>query len=481
MKNVGIEKSKVLRLVTIALLLLIAGCSDPPLEPWHTEELTEEFTATKSNDIRTFQDYKKLEDRLFIQLREKIYARVNTGPAEALVRYSSGSAADPQNYQPDWNRSFELATEAPVGGVLLLHGMSDSPYSLRALAKALRQRGYYVIGLRLPGHGTAPSGLIHITMQDMIAATKLGMKHLGSKLVDKPIHMIGYSTGATLALDFTLSAMEEKAAPVPASLVLISPAISIHATARLAFIKNRLSIIPGLGRLAWLQILPEFDPYKYNSFSTNAGDVVYRLTRSVSNRISARARSSPQNVLPPMLVFKSVVDSTVTSEAVIDRLLARLSPGRHELVLFDINRYAAKSKLIISDPEPFTSRIIGNATLPFAVTFVTNESPTTTSVVARHKSPFSANFSSVEELNTSWPKEIISLSHVALPFPPDDPLYGQRPPENEHLLFLGEIAIRGERGLLKLPGDWLLRMRYNPFYNFLEERVLKWFDNASGH
>jgi hypothetical protein len=65
-----------------------------------------------------------------------------------------------------------------------------------------------------------------------------------------------------------------------------------------------------------------------------------------------------------------------------------------------------------------------------------------------------------------------------LPFPPDDPLYGRRPPDNEDILFLGEMAMQGERGLLKLSAEWLLRMRYNPFYEVVETRVLEWFNNA---
>ena len=67
---------------------------------------------------------------------------------------------------------------------------------------------------------------------------------------------------------------------------------------------------------------------------------------------------------------------------------------------------------------------------------------------------------------------------MALPFPPDDPLYGRRPPDNEDILFLGEMAMQGERGLLKLSAEWLLRMRYNPFYEVIEKRVLEWFNNA---
>jgi hypothetical protein len=73
---------------------------------------------------------------------------------------------------------------------------------------------------------------------------------------------------------------------------------------------------------------------------------------------------------------------------------------------------------------------------------------------------------------------VISLSHIALPFPPDDPLYGQRPPGNEDVLFLGQMAIQGERGLLQFPSDWLMRLRHNPFYGYLEERALEWVKAA---
>ncbi len=469
--------SCVLHLATIALLFFVQACSGPPLKPWHTEKLTEEFTAARADEVQSFVDYQQLEERLFRQLEEKVYAQVQTGPEYELVRYSAGSAADPQNKTPNWNRSFELTSEAPTGGVLLLHGMSDSPYSLRALAQTLNQRGYWVVGLRLPGHGTAPSGLKYLSPADMIAAVRLAMAHLDAALGGGPIHIVGYSTGAPLALNFALDAIEDTALPVPVSLVLISPAIRVHAAAGAARFKDGMSVVPGLKGLAWLQIQPEFDPYKYNSFATNAGDVVHQLTRSVDSRIAALDPSNP--ALPPILVFKSTVDATVTTEAVVDNLLAVLAPDRHELVLFDINRTAAKSTLLIDDPGPLTQRLMDDATLRFAVTFITKENPQSTAVVARHKDPFTADVSDIEPLDLAWPNGVISLSHVALPFPPDDPLYGRRPPDNDDILFLGELAMQGERGLLKIPDDWLLRLRYNPFYQVIETRVLEWFDTAN--
>ena len=193
-------------------MFVIQGCSSPPLNHWHTERLTEEFTADMLDDqVSSFDDYLALEQRLFTQLDEKVYAETGTGPGHALQRYSRGSMADPATSLPNWNRSFELNNSPAVGGVLLLHGMSDSPYSLRALGEALNKQGYLVVGLRAPGHGTAPS-----------------------------------------------------------SLVLISPAIRVHSAAAIAGFKDALSGISGLDSLAYLAVMDEFDPYKYNSFATNS-------------------------------------------------------------------------------------------------------------------------------------------------------------------------------------------------------------------
>jgi alpha-beta hydrolase superfamily lysophospholipase len=95
--------------------------------------------------------------------------------------------------------------------------MSDSLYSLRALGEELIQRGYQVIGLWLPGHVAAPSGLKGVHWQEMAVAVRVARKHLSARVGDKLIHIIGYSTGAPLALDFTLNALEENDASLSAS------------------------------------------------------------------------------------------------------------------------------------------------------------------------------------------------------------------------------------------------------------------------
>jgi alpha-beta hydrolase superfamily lysophospholipase len=468
-------------LILACFLVFVQGCSDDrPLAPWHTEALTEEFTADMAGDeVRTLKDYLDLEERLFRQLDERVIKATPTGPDYALVRFSRGSAADPSRWPRNWNRTFVLEAEAPAGGVLLLHGMSDSPYSLRALGEALNRAGYLVLGLRLPGHGTAPSGLRSATWQDMAAAVRLGMTHLADQLGDRPLHIIGYSNGGPLALDFALEAVENGGVATPASLVLVSPAIRVHRASALARFKDALSVLPGLGDLAYLSVKGEFDPFNYNSFATNAGAQVSAITRDVNRRIRGLAREAAAK-LPPALAFKSAVDSTVTTEAIVDDLLMRLPPRRNELVLFDINRNAAiKSTLLVSDPAPLTDRLLADEGLPFAVTFVTNESPRSAEIVARYKAPLAPRESEVRPLGLAWPRGVVSLSHVALAFPPDDPLYGRGPPGNDGRVFLGDMALRGEQGLVSIPAEWLLRQRYNPFYQYFEARILHWLETWS--
>ena len=60
------------------LIAILAGCGGQRLEPWHTADLTNEFVAGMADEVRTFDDYLALEDRLFDELQTKIYAEVGT-------------------------------------------------------------------------------------------------------------------------------------------------------------------------------------------------------------------------------------------------------------------------------------------------------------------------------------------------------------------------------------------------------------------
>ncbi|MNT69633.1 hypothetical protein D3C72_2079620 [compost metagenome] len=71
-----------------------------------------------------------------------------------------------------------------------------------------------------------------------------------------------------------------------------------------------------------------------------------------------------------------------------------------------------------------------------------------------------------------YPRDIYSLSHVALPFPSNDSLYGQHPDNiEEYGISLGALSIRGEVGALIGGMDSLARLTSNPFYAYLIHRV----------
>ena len=73
-----------------------------------------------------------------------------------------------------------------------------------------------------------------------------------------------------------------------------------------------------------------------------------------------------------------------------------------------------------------------------------------------------------------YPVEIFSLSHVAVPFPLNDPLYGLHPDpkgEEQFGVSLGTLSARGERGALIVDADFLFRIASNPFFPYMLERI----------
>jgi alpha-beta hydrolase superfamily lysophospholipase len=455
--------------ITILAVFVYVLDSRPDLSVWHLADLDEEFTTR--SDVQDFDAYLALEDRLFEQLDELVYAQVPTGPGNAINRYSRGSLSDPSRFPVNWNRSFELRQEAPKAGALLLHGLSDSPYSMRALGELLHDHGAWVVGLRIPGHGTAPSGLVETRWQDMAAAVRLAARRVRDAVGDRPLYLVGYSNGGALSVEYALSTLDDASLPKPSGVVLLSPEIGIAGVAALAVWQGRLGHLLGLEKLAWNGLLPEYDPYKYGSFAVNAGDLAYRITAHIQEQLDGLQGSGKLAQLPPILAFQSSVDATVTATALVENLFARLPPGKHELVLFDINRNVEASILVKQDPRTVFKPLLDKTDRGYLLTVITNESPETNRVVARTTAHGKKDYSAPISLG-EWPPGIFSLSHVALPFSPDDPVYGGLTAEDGPGIQLGNVALRGERGVLLVSGTDLLRLRWNPFFEYIESRVL---------
>jgi hypothetical protein len=67
---------------------------------------------------------------------------------------------------------------------------------------------------------------------------------------------------------------------------------------------------------------------------------------------------------------------------------------------------------------------------------------------------------------------VYSLSHIALPFPVSDGLFGSEPDPNDRFgVNLGAMALRGEWGVLIVSQDFLTRMSSNPFFSYMLRRV----------
>jgi len=487
-KNLLRAGRRISRLVISALLgalvvLIVVGVvalnNRPDLKVWHETVLDEEFSRESGPD--NFAGYLDLEDRVFRQLDEQIYAHIEDQDKLAINRYFHGSLADPARWPVNWNRTFVMAADKPTAGVLLLHGMSDSPYSLHSIGQLLHERGAYVIGLRIPGHGQAPSGLLNTEWEDMAAAVRLAMRELQSKSAGAPMYIVGYSNGAALAVQHTLDSLADERLAKVDGLVLLSPEIGISKMAALAKWQERLGRLLGLEKLAWNSLLPEYDPWKYGSFALNAGKQAYRITREIQKQITRAEKAGTLERMPPILAFQSVVDSTVTAPALVHNLFERLpaispvssdgSRNHHELVLFDINRWAQIDTLMNQNPSAWLEPMVKNPQKHFWLTLVSNKSRDEKHVIAYSRSP---GLEDVETCDTglAWPKEVYSLSHVALPFAPDDPVYGGDLAGPSPGIELGNISMRGEKGVLQLPAADQLRLRYNPFFRYVEHRVL---------
>lgn len=447
--------------------------------PWHQIELQEEFRESRLSAVPDFASYLQLEDRLFRELHEKVYREV-AGSGSNFNRYRTGSKSDPSGYEVNWNKSFEMQVDHPRGGVLLLHGLTDSPYSIRALAEKLHGQRFWVVGLRLPGHGTIPSELTGIRWQDWAAAVRIGMDHLQKEIgPEPPLYIVGYSTGAALAVEYSLQGLTNGEMPMPTGLVLISPAIGLPPVAALAKMQLDLAALPGLSKLEWESVIMEYDPYKYNSFPVNAGVQIYLLTKRIQSMLESSKKNGTILRFPSVLVFLSIVDATILPTAVIDNFLSRLPSDKNRLVLFDVNRRALAEGMLVDNVDALRTRLLQAVDLPFELELVSNIDATSDVVHELRKKAMDGTIAETP-LSLSWPLGIYSLSHVALPFPPDDPIYGEAPmSQKSKTIRLGNLALRGERGVLAIGGQQLMRLRYNPFFSYMSDQVKRFFDKTN--
>lgn len=462
-------------LVGCLLIVFLWSQGRPALSFWHNPTYANLAELSRLGDA-TWSEYLAHEDKQFEALQDLIDAQANKAgaPAEPWHRFNPYGLANKLSQELAGNRSYWLKpTSKPRFKALLIHGLSDSPYMLRNLAQRLHQQGGEVIGLRVPGHGLMPAQLINYRWEHARAAVELAAKGFSAG-DDTPLYLVGFSNGGLLSVDYALRTLEVEGLPEPQGLVLIAPAMRVSALAGFAQVQRWMGYLPGLSNLAWVDIRPEYDPFKYNSFPVNAGQQIYELTREVQARLQALSRANKLTRFPSTLAMVSAVDATVAPESVYYDLLAQLPDKGHQLVVFDVNQSQLTRGLLLRQHESLLATL-AQQSLPFHYTRVSNQVPESAEVVALTRAANDTH-TVTEALGYRWPQDVYSLSHLALTVPAADPVYGEAAAiaasGGLQKMRLGTGGGMGEHGVFIVSMEQLSRLRSNPFYPYLEQRTL---------
>jgi hypothetical protein len=150
-------------------------------------------------------------------------------------------------------------------------------------------------------------------------------------------------------------------------------------------------------------------------------------------------------------------------------LFAALQGPRHRLVLFDVNRNEAFRSVQRPAARTLIERTARDAR-SYTLDLVTNGDRQQEQVVVHRLAPEGTR----QELATAlaWPRDLVSLGHVALPFPPDDPVYGFRPGSGrDGIPSIGSWLLRGESGATTVSLGSLTRLRSNPFWSLIDQEI----------
>ncbi|MBW2742618.1 MAG: alpha/beta hydrolase [Deltaproteobacteria bacterium] len=303
-------------------------------------------------------------------------------------------------------------------GILLIHGLLDSPYIIKQVALYLQSKGFLVRSILLPGHGTVPADLTKVSHHEWIKATEYGIHRLQHHA--EKVYLSGFSTGGALSIHQALKN------PVIRGLILFSPAIGI---------KTKMAGFAGLANFFtdWLVIRDDMDYARYESFPSNAADQIYQLTCDIDDLILKEGK----HINTPVFIALSADDITVDAEKTLYFFKNYVSAENSMLIL-----YTTKIK---EHPVNKHSRIvIKNSFLP-------------------------------EE-------RILNFSHISILIPPDDLHYGkngdykwclhyQRNKEKRTACMNDPEIWQGEITKENLANHTLRRLTYNPLYHQMLKKL----------
>jgi carboxylesterase len=180
-------------------------------------------------------------------------------------------------------------------GVLVLHGFTGSPASVRPWAERLHEAGYAVAVPRLPGHGTRWQDLNRTTYADWYAEAENALEKVAS---DCDVTVVaGLSMGGCLALD-----LAERRGREVAGLVLVNPIVNTERrdVRLLPLLKHVVPVLPGIGN--HIKKVGS-DEVAYTRTPLRAAHSMFQGIKVVRSRLP--------EVTQPLLMFRSRTDKVV--------------------------------------------------------------------------------------------------------------------------------------------------------------------------
>jgi len=180
-------------------------------------------------------------------------------------------------------------------GVLLCHGFTGSPQSLRPWAEYLAEAGLSVWLPRLPGHGTTWQEMAHTRWEDWYAELDLAFNELRAH--SDEIFVMGLSMGGCLALR-----LAELRGSAVRGLVIVNP--SVTADTRLFMLAPVLKfVVPSLKGIISDIKKDHVSETGYDRIPVKAAATMPGLWRATRTQLS--------DVTQPVLVYHSTVDHVV--------------------------------------------------------------------------------------------------------------------------------------------------------------------------
>ena len=222
-----------------------------------------------------------------------------------------------------WNTPSEtLPRDGKVGtrGILLIHGLGDSPWSFVDQARTYAAAGWLVRTVLLPGCGTRPEDMIEPTADDWrrvlreqaeILARDLAVLNPGAQT---EVWLGGFSTGCNLAIEFAASHAWIS------GLVLFSPAVEVRT--HLTFMAPLLAPFMNWLREPEDSIMGGQTPFRYTIVP------VQGLAAFVDTMRAAQTTLKEKPFDRPAVILMSEHDSVVNTQALLETLPERFTNPR---------------------------------------------------------------------------------------------------------------------------------------------------------